>query len=91
MERVTLMVSVTRGKTLLSTIRKLSLALTVYCIWNERNKRLHDKVSHDTAFVLRIIIDTIRSRLLSFRGIPDSEENRALLSCWSLEPDMLLR
>ena len=67
------------------------MAISVYCIWRERNKRLYDKDTRDPNFVLRMIIDTIRSRLLSFGGIPDNEENRALLVRWNIEPDLLFR
>ena len=83
-DRVDLMVTLTKGKGLHSTIRKLCLAVSVYYIWRERNLRLHDNTSRPASAVLHIILDTIRGRLLSIRDIHDSEENRAHLACWNI-------
>ena len=79
------MINLTKGKKLLSTIRKLCLAASVYHIWRERNIRLHDQLTRPASVVLQIIRDSIRGRLLTIRDIPDSEENRALLSRWNIE------
>jgi hypothetical protein len=43
----------TTGKSLESRMKKVFLSLTVYLIWEERNKRLFDESSHSTDVVLR--------------------------------------
>ena len=51
-DRIALMAVLTKGKGLLSTIRKLSLAVSIYFIWQERNIRLHDQITRSSSSVL---------------------------------------
>ena len=83
-ERIIQMVGICKGKSLQTIIRKLSLAVAIYCIWQERNNRYHDDSIRDSSYLLPVIMELIRSRLLASRGIQDNEENRSIQRRWSL-------
>ena len=75
-------------KSFQAIIKKLCLATAVYFIWQERNKRYHEGSFRDANFVSQTIVDLIRCRLVSSKGVKDSEENRNLQLRWSL-PDSI--
>ena len=82
------MVLLCRGKSLTAVVRKLSLAVSVYQIWAERNSRLHENGFRREKEVLWSISDLIRLRLYLVTGIPDTAENRSIQIAWSL-PDSI--
>ena len=82
------MMGLCRGKSFQTIMRKLCLAATIYFIWQERNNRYHEGNFRDANFVSRTIVDLIRCRLVSAKGIQDSEENRNIQLKWSL-PDSI--
>ena len=66
------MVSLCKGKSLSSLVRKLALAASVYYIWSERNSRFHDHSLREAQVVLWAITDIIRYRLSSVKGFSDT-------------------
>ena len=82
------MVNHCKDKSLSSIIRKLSLAVSVYYIWQERNSRFNENSFRGAMEVIWIIIDTICIRLSSLTGFPDNAENRGIQASWNL-PDRI--
>ena len=76
------MVSICCGNSLASSIKKICLAATIYSIWNERNKRLHDGSLREAKVVTWDIIELVRCRLMSSKNIQDNEENRGIQMEW---------
>ena len=63
---------------------KLSLAATVYNIWIERNCRLHQHRANGVHHISEKIIDMVRLKLSSLRGVHDTTENRRVAARWNL-------
>ena len=83
-DRVIRMVGLCSSKSFSSTIRKLCFAATIYKIWNERNRRLHEEGSREEKEVIWDIIDIVRNRLVSAKNILDNVENRSIQVEWRL-------
>lgn len=54
-----------KGKSTLSTVRKLALAAAVYFIWKERNARSHSRPTIKLVQVFHEILDSVRMGLAS--------------------------
>ena len=67
---------------------KLSLAVTVYIIWQERNSRLHGKPANGITHIIEKIFELIRIKLSSLKGLPTSSANRGTAAIWNL-PDSI--
>ena len=87
-DRITQMVDLCSGNSLTSSIRKLCLATTIYCIWTERNRRFHEGSHREAKVIIWDITDLVRCRLVSSRKIPDNEDNQNIQSEWGL-PDSI--
>ena len=77
-ERIVQMIGLCKGKSYQVIIRKLCLAAAIYHIWQERNNRFHEGSYRDASFVRRTIVDLIRWRLFSSKGIQNIAVNRIL-------------
>lgn len=81
-------VQVMRGKRLATLAKKLSLTLSVYYIWAERNARWHNNPTRDAIQLSKLIIDHIRSRLAGLKNIKRSAPNLLAKLQWDL-PDTI--
>lgn len=54
---------------ILSVLRRLVLASTVYHIWIERNRRLFQNIDKSCDYVKKAIVDDVRLKLLSLRVV----------------------
>ena len=73
-----------KGKKFSSYIRKICLAATIYVLWRERCLRLHEGSIRNAFVVTAEIVLTVRLRLISFRKIPPTDENKALGLSWNV-------
>ena len=85
---VSQMVNICKGKSLSTTVRKLSFVTSNDLIWAERNSRYHDNSFREARAVLCATTDLIHYRLSSVRGFLDNAENRSIQLGWSL-PDCI--
>nr|GEV41393.1 RNA-directed DNA polymerase, eukaryota, reverse transcriptase zinc-binding domain protein [Tanacetum cinerariifolium] len=65
-----------------SIIARLVLAASAYFLWRERNLRLFQKKKMTVDQLVRIICDTIRLKLITFRFKKMSTGSRLLLDQW---------
>ena len=63
---------------------KLSLAVTVYNIWLERNSRLHCQKANGEIQITEKIYEMIIMKLSSLKGLPESTNNRRVATTWNL-------
>ncbi|KAM2128052.1 hypothetical protein ACFX1R_007895 [Malus domestica] len=72
-----------RGKSLPVVVKKLSLAVTVYCIWCERNNRMFNNCRKTSAALLQSITNMIWCRLCTLHVKP-STINMMILHNWNV-------
>ncbi|GKD30649.1 hypothetical protein Tco_1241427 [Tanacetum coccineum] len=68
----------------MSVIKRISLAVSVYYIWTKRNKRLFANVVKDWETVLKAMINTIRFKLSSVK-IKGSAQVNCIEEKWRVE------
>ncbi|GKB41517.1 RNA-directed DNA polymerase, eukaryota, reverse transcriptase zinc-binding domain protein [Tanacetum coccineum] len=73
-----------KNRSVMSIIKRISLAVSVYCIWNERNKRLFTKEVKDWEIVLKVIIYTIRFKLLSVK-VKSPKQVKSIEEIWRIK------
>nr|GEZ17761.1 FAR1 DNA binding domain-containing protein [Tanacetum cinerariifolium] len=75
-------IPISKGRSFQSIIARLVLAASVYFLWRERNLRLFQKKTMTVDQLVRIICDTIRLKLITFRFKKMSTGSRLLLDQW---------
>ena len=68
--------------------KKLSIAITVYQIWKERNTRFHTDSQRTTEETFYAISEQIRLKLATLRRVEDNHRNRGIQHSWNL-PDCI--
>ncbi|CAL5411864.1 unnamed protein product [Camellia sinensis] len=79
----------TRGKSLSTTIYKLVLTCSIYCIWHERNCTIFQSKKSNENSVLSRIKNLIRHRLLSASKFKADQANDWHIKEWSLSPSIV--
>ena len=79
-----------KGKSVKSTITRLSLLCTVYHVWIERNNRIFNKECKPVEVIINSIVLMVRSRMLSVSNIPCATGDHWFLSQWNL-PNSILK
>lgn len=64
---VSALISLSKRNVLSNIIVRLSLCVTAYYIWQERNLRNHKKVARTYEQVYKVIFETVRCKILSLR------------------------
>ena len=62
--------------------------ITIYMLWRERNSRFHSHSFIPTQDLISSIVENVRLKLSTFRGIQDTSQNRILQLGWNL-PDSI--
>nr|GEW69012.1 RNA-directed DNA polymerase, eukaryota, reverse transcriptase zinc-binding domain protein [Tanacetum cinerariifolium] len=76
-------IPISKGRSFPSIIARLVLAASAYFLWRERNLRLFQKKKMTVdQLLVRIICDTIRLKLITFRFKKMSTGSRLLLDQW---------
>lgn len=73
------------GGSLITIVKRLCLATSVYYIWAERNRRFHSNSRSSTTNLIAHIVETVRGRLNTFTRVKDTQENRWLQAAWNLD------
>ena len=73
-----------RNKNLGTISWKLCLSITVYCIWAERNARLHNNIATGFLQITRKIRELVQLKLTTLKAVQDSPENRDTARKWNL-------
>ena len=76
------------GTSLSCSILKLCLATTVYYIWQERNRRVHENHHQIAKSITCTILEIIRMWLSSYKHVVNNEINRKHQQDWAL-PDSI--
>ena len=63
---------------------KICLAATVYIIWLERNHRLYNRLTNSVNQILDRILEMVKMKLSTLKGICDTIENRNMAVRWHL-------
>ena len=77
-----------RGNSLHLKINLLCFSITIYMLWRERNSRFHSHSFIPTQDLISSIVENVRLKLSTFRGIQDTSQNRILQLGWNL-PDSI--
>ncbi|PWA92789.1 Nucleotide-binding, alpha-beta plait [Artemisia annua] len=67
-----------------SIVRRITITNTVYHIWLERNQMLFQKIDRTADVVIQIIIDSVRSKLLTLK-VKDTEVIRKVENVWQVQ------
>lgn len=78
-----------KDSSMLSSVLKLSLAASVYYIWEERNSRIFQQVRHDFMYVQRLIVEAVKAQMSSWRHMRMTTKNLALMLDWGLSASVL--
>lgn len=77
-----------KGNSFAATIKKLAWAATIYHLWRERNGRIHENVFIPQTEIISFIINDIRARVWSFKGVKDNARNRSLCTNWNFNVEI---
>ena len=77
-----------KGKSLQIKTKLLCLSITIYYLWRERNSRFHSHTSTGVQDLLSLVVEDVRLKLSTYRGVQDTSQHRALQVGWSL-PDSI--
>ncbi|PWA46891.1 reverse transcriptase domain, Reverse transcriptase zinc-binding domain protein [Artemisia annua] len=77
------MVNSGNGNNIMSVVRRLLLAASVYDIWKERNGRIFRDVTRSSEDVFKGIMETVKTRLMSLT-VRESVAVRRMESLWGI-------
>ena len=83
-EYITWLSSHWKGKALMTTIKKLCFASTVYTIWAERNNRYHTHNSRDVNSIVASILELVLLKLSTLSKIKNNSVNQSTKEAWGL-------
>ena len=73
-----------KGKSLQLRIKLLCLSLSIYHIWRERNRRFHTQTTTSVPNLFSLVVEDIRLKLSSYRGIQDTLQHQTIQMGWRL-------
>ena len=66
-----------------STIMRIAWKAFIYCVWRERNNKVHNNTSETAVQVFERIKEVIRIKVEDLKGT-DNEINRQLRANWGI-------
>ena len=87
-EYISLLSNHWKGKSLMTTIKRICLASTVYIIWAERNSRYHNNNSRDINSIVSNILELAQLKLSSLSKVKNNSPNQDIKEEWGL-PDSI--
>ena len=70
-----------KGKALLSIVLRLAWKASIYHIWRERNRRMHDSIPVAAEQIVEHVKDDVRIRLIGLKNISNDSVNSNI--CWN--------